>query len=235
MNLETELRALAIDWPPTPQFDPVPRPVLEPPGAKRARRARLLAFAAAVVVAALAAAFAVPQSRGAILRFFHLGAATVRVVDTLPRADERPLSSGLGPVISVAVARRTVETLLLPPLEPPPPLHRTAAEVVSVVFRHDGSPVLLSELEYGGSGALLKKLAADGTSVEPAPVRTAAGLFVSGLFVSGRRHALFFAGQSPRLAGNVLLWEVGRTTYRLEGARLTRDEAIRLAQSLRKG
>jgi hypothetical protein len=230
MNLETELRALAIDWPPTPQFDPVPQPVLEPARAKRARRARLLAFAAVVVVAALAAAFAVPQSRGAILRFFHLGAATVRVVDTLPRADERPLSSGLGPVISVAVARRTVETLLLPPLEPPPPLHRTAAEVVSVVFRHDGSPVLLSELEYGGSGALLKKLAADGTSVEPAPVGTAAGLFVS-----GRRHALFFAGQSPRLAGNVLLWEVGRTTYRLEGARLTRDEAIRLAQSLRKG
>ena len=230
MNLETELRALAIDWPPTPQFDPVPRPVLEPPGAKRARRARLLALAAAVVVAALAAAFAVPQSRGAILRFFHLGAATVRVVDTLPRADERPLSSGLGPVISVAVARRTVETLLLPPLEPPPPLHRTAAEVVSVVFRHDGSPVLLSELEYGGSGALLKKLAADGTSVEPAPVGAAAGLFVS-----GRRHGLFFAGQSPRLAGNVLLWEVGRTTYRLEGARLTRDDAIRLAQSLRKG
>ena len=170
-----------------------------------------------------------PESRGAILRFFHLGAATVRIVDTLPRADERPLASGLGPVVPVAAARRSISGLLVPPLSPVPPLHETGPDVVSLVFRHDGSPVLLSEFASAGRG-YLKKLAADGTSVEAASVAGAPALFVS-----GRRHAVFFAGQSPRLAGNVLIWEVVRTTYRLEGPNLTRDDAIRLAQSLRKG
>jgi hypothetical protein len=220
MNLERELRALPVDWPQTPHFSVVP--------VRQRRRAWLPAVAIAVV-AAVGAAFAVPQSRGALLRFFHLGAATVRVVDTLPRTDERPLASGLGPVSSLADARRSVPALLLPPFEPPPVLHRTVDGLVSVVFEHDGSPVLLSELGSVGPG-YLKKLAADGTNVEPVTVGGA-----QGLFVSGRRHALFFPGQSPRLAGNVLIWEAARTTYRLEGARLRRDDAIRLAQSLRKG
>jgi hypothetical protein len=220
MNLETELRALAIDWPRTPPFELG----LE----RRRRRGRLLA-AAVAAAAAVTAALAVPQSRGAILRFFHLGAATVRIVDTLPRADERSLASGLGPVIPPVAARRSISSLLVPPVEPLPTLHETGPNVVSLVFRHDGSPVLLSEFESAGRG-YLKKLAADGTNVEGASVAGAPALFVS-----GRRHAVFFAGQSPRLAGNVLIWEVARTTYRLEGANLTKDDAIRLAQSLRKG
>ena len=49
--------------------------------------------------------FAVPQSRGAILRFFHLGADTIEFVDTLPPADERPLDAGLGAPVSLADAR----------------------------------------------------------------------------------------------------------------------------------
>jgi hypothetical protein len=225
MNLEAELRALEVDWPRTPAFELELR--LEH---HRRRRGRLLAAAVAAAVAvAVAAALAVPQSRGAILRFFHLGAATVRIVDTLPRAEERPLASGLGPTVPVATARRSISSLLVPPVEPLPPLHETGPDVVSLVFRHDGSPVLLSEFESGGSG-YLKKLAADGTSVVGASVAGAPALFVT-----GRRHAVFFAGQSPRLAGNVLIWEVARTTYRLEGPNLTRDDAIRLAQSLRKG
>jgi len=44
-----------------------------------------------------------------------------------------------------------------------------------------------------------------------------------------------FPRRSPRLAGNVLLWEHGRTTYRLEGPSLARDDAIEFVQSLRKG
>ena len=46
---------------------------------------------------------------------------------------------------------------------------------------------------------------------------------------------IFFAGQSARLAGNVLLWEADGATYRLEGPNLSKVDAISLAQSLRRG
>ena len=217
MNLEAELRALPIDWPPTPQFE-----------LALARRRRRWPLAVAIAAAALAAALAVPESRGAILRFFHLGGATIQVVESLPKAEERPLTSGLGPVVSTVSAKRVVPALLLPPLDPPPALHYTPGNVVSVVFRNEGRPVLLSE--FPGGAVYLKKLAAGGSSVEPAPVGGAPGLWLSGL-----PHVAFFAGQSPRLAGNVLLWSVDGATYRLEGPGLTKARAISLAQSLRRG
>ena len=218
MSLETELRALTIDWPETPHFEL----------ALEERRRRRWPVAAALAAAALAVAFAVPESRGALLRFFHLGGVTIQVVDTLPPAAQRPLTSGLGPVISTASAKRVVPRLLLPPLDPPPPLHYTPGNIVSVVFGHHGHPVLLSELP--GGGGYLKKLASGGSSVEGARVGGAPALWVS-----GPRHVALFRGQSPRLAGNVLLWEAGGATYRLEGPNLRKDEAIRLAQSLRRG
>ncbi len=131
-----ELRALAIDWPQTPQFELALAPA--PP-------ARRWPLAVAIAAAAVAAALAVPESRGAILRFFHLGGVTIEVVDTLPRADERPLDAGLGPVVSVAEARRVHPDLLAAAARPPPPLHETPGNVVSLVFQHEGNPVLLSE------------------------------------------------------------------------------------------
>ena len=58
------------------------------------------------------------------------------------------------------------------------------------------------------------------------------------LWIAGQPHLFFYrdrAGQvrdeSVRLAGNVLLWERGDLTLRLEGA-LGRDEALRIAASL---
>ena len=218
MNLETELRALTIDWPQTPHLEL----------ALERRRRRRWPIAVAIAVAAIAAALAVPESRGAILRFFHLGGATIQVVDTLPHADERPLTAGLGPAISTASAKRVIPRLLLPPIDPSPPIHYTPGRIVSIVFEHAGHPVLLSE--FPGGAVYLKKLASGGSQVDPAPVDGAPGLFIS-----GRRHVTFFAGQSPRLAGNVLLWSIGGATYRLEGPNLTRDSAIELAQSLRRG
>jgi hypothetical protein len=59
------------------------------------------------------------------------------------------------------------------------------------------------------------------------------------IWIEGQPHSFFYrdrAGQPQpedvRLAGNVLLWERGELTVRLEGA-FGRDEAIRLASSLR--
>src|SRR3954469_21217731 len=103
MDLARELTLLDVDWPEAPEL----RLDLAP----RRRRWWIVAVALAAVLA-VAAAFAVPQSRGAILRFFHLGAAHVEVVDTVPPAEQRPLEVGLGQAVSLPVA----ESFFDPPL-----------------------------------------------------------------------------------------------------------------------
>jgi hypothetical protein len=226
MDLAHELSELRehVEWPPTPDL----RPVLEPRGVRRRRRrvvALGLAFAALVAVVA---AFAVPSSRGAILRFFHLGAATIVRVDRLPSAEERPLSTGIGPVISLAEARKRFPgTLLLPPLDPIPPAH-LSGPAVSFLFSYRGEPVLLTEFAIGPG--FMKKFAGSGTNVEGAGFDG-----YPALFISGDVHDFFFPGTSPRLAGNVLLWERQRATYRLESRSLTKEEAVSLARSLTRG
>jgi hypothetical protein len=220
MSLESELRALQVDWPDTPRFR------LEP--ARRRRRTRY-ALAFAIVVAAVGVAFAVPESRGAILRFLHLRGASVEFVGTLPHADERPLTDGLGDVVSLTVARSVIPGLLLPPLDRRPALHFAPGEIISLVFEHRGAPVLLSELR-GGGGSYLKKLASFGTNAEPVRV----GGHV-GIWITGARHVVTYPRRPARLAGDVLLWETRSATYRLEGPSLTKADAIDLAESLRKG
>jgi hypothetical protein len=222
MALESELRALAADvaWPPTPALD-----VDLAPRRRGLRRPTLTA--AAVALAALAAALAVPQSRGAILRFLHLGGVEVAFVERLPAAQERPLAETLGPRIARAEARTLLGgELLLPPLSPPPPLH-AQQQVVSFLLRDRGEPVLLSELSTG-SAAVLQKLAPPGTSVTR--VRVGGD---PGIWLAGERHLVLFPGAPPRLAGHVLVWQHGTTTLRLEGAGLTLARALELARTFR--
>jgi hypothetical protein len=225
MNLEHELSGLAahVEWPPTPELELA----LEPRAARRRRGpALVLAF---VALAAVVAAFAVPQSRGAILHFLHLGAATIVRVDRLPPAEERPLSAGIGPVVSLAKAKGAFYgTLLVPPLDPLPPAHLRGGPSVSFVFSYRGTPVLLSEFPLGGG--FLKKFASGGTSIEGAEVDG-----FPGFWVSGAVHDVYFQGASPRLAGNVLVWEQNGATYRLESASLTKSQTIDLARSLTRG
>src|SRR5207302_4865648 len=184
MNLERELRALEVEWPATPEL----RLVLEP---RRGRSHRPLLAAVALALVALAAAFAVPQSRGAILRFLHLGGESIEFVQTLPPAGERPLGAGLGPPVSESEARASVPALLLPQVAGRLRLHESGG-VVSVVFAHAGRPVLLSELP-SGQGYLLKKLAGT-TNAEWVD-----GRGTSGLWLPGAPHVFFF----PREPGRV--------------------------------
>src|SRR5258707_819962 len=131
MDLANELSALAahVEWPPTPELHLALEPRVAP------RRSRIaLAVAFATLAVAVAAAFAVPQSRAAILRFFHLGAATIGGVARLPAAEERPLAAGIGPAVSLAEAKKAFRgTLLLPPLDPLPPAHLRGGPSVSFV------------------------------------------------------------------------------------------------------
>jgi hypothetical protein len=218
MELEHELRSLEIEWPATPAF----RLVLGEQERRRSRRPFALALVLALV--ALATAFAVPQSRGAILRFLHLGGETIEFVDTLPPAEERPLDANLGIAVSLAEAKLRVPGLLLPP-GGRLPLH-AAGDIVSAVFRYGGGEVLLSEVDTGpNSQPFLKKLAG-GEWVEIEPD-------LWGVWLTGAPHVFFFPREPARLAGNTLVWVKGRTTYRLEGPQLSQEEALELARALR--
>jgi hypothetical protein len=215
MDLERELRALPVDWPATPQF----RPAL-------ARRRRRWPLAVAIAAAAIGAAFAVPQSRGAILRFFDVGADKIQFVNTLPPAQQRSLDAGLGAPLTVTYARAFVSQLLFPPLHPTPTLHRNG-DVISLVFAYRGDPVLLSELR--APGYFLKKLVGGQTNPTWLKVRNGG----SGLWLAGKPHVFFFPHEPARLAGNTLIWQENETTYRLEGPDLTQKTALDLARSLR--
>jgi len=214
MELERELGALAVEWPATPHFR-----------LELARRRRRWPLVAAIALAAIAAVFAVPQSRGAILRFFDIGADRIQLVDTLPPAQERALDAGLGVHTSVALARVFVPQLLFPPLDPRPSLRRSG-DVVSFVFSYNGKPVLLSELR--GQDYFLKKLVGNETNITRLRVRNEG----YGLWLTGKPHIFFFPHEPARLAGNTLVWQESGTTYRLEGPGLSKRGALDLAKSL---
>jgi hypothetical protein len=207
-ELERQLSMLPVEWPPAP--DVAARLALP---ARRRRPAPAVAFA----LVALAAALAVPQSRSAILRFFHLRHVTVERVGTLPPAEERTLTAGLGLPVGDARARAVLGAGFLPAA------HGTLYERGAVVSTLLPGPVLLSEL---GSAGFLKKFATSG--VEWVRVTPA----VQGLWIAGRRHVVLFPSASPRLAGNVLVWATAERTFRLEGRRLTEHEALRLARAV---
>jgi hypothetical protein len=207
-----------IDWPEAP--DVSDRLELGP----RARRPRSLVLALAAVALAVAVAFAVPPARSAILRFLHLGGVTVERVSTLPPAEERPLTAGLGTRASPAEAALVLgHPFLLPPGARGAPLYQQPGMVSAVIATPE--PTLLSELAFTG---LLEKLAAFGTGVEP--LQVAPG--VDGLWLSGAQHVVFGPATPARLAGHVLLWERGGVTFRLEGRHLERERALELAREI---
>jgi hypothetical protein len=193
---------------------------------------RAVAFAAALVAVAFGIAMAVPPARSAILRFFHIGAATVEQVDTLPAAQQRPLAAGLGPPL----ARRPAELrahlrIKLPDLEGPKPTRYYAQPgLVATLLTYQGQPVLLAEMR-DDQVALLKKFTLPSSKVEPVQLGSY-GLWVKGSHVLTWQFGLAETRQiKTRLAGNVLIWLVGNTTYRLEGD-LPKHQMLELARRI---
>jgi hypothetical protein len=191
-----------------------------------------VAVAVALALVALAAAFAVPPARTAILRFFHLGGATVVRVDTLPQPVERSRAAGLGRPVSLEEAQRRASVqLLLPPGERPSRAYLLGDSLVSVPLEAYGKPVLLSEFQSFGPGSL-QKLVTQEANVEPTHVAGAEALWIEGT------HAFEYYGrdgfhEAPvREQGNALLWLHGDLTLRLEGA-LTKAQALELARRTR--
>lgn len=223
-ELERALVALGrdVDFPPTPDLASRVAVRLEP---RRRDRRRVLVLALAVVALAVGIAFAVPPARSAILRFLGFGPVRIELVDTLPRAQERPLSAGLGPRASEREAREALTgRLVLPAGAAHAQLHLAPGPIVSAVLRTAHGDVLLSELA-GDDGLLLKKAAAGATTIEGVSVNGRPGLWLT-----GAAHVFMFPQAPPRLAGNVLLWQTGGLTLRLEGP-LTRAQALAIART----
>ena len=98
-------------------------------------------------------------------------------------------------------------------------------------FRYGGVRLLVSQFRGSERIELVKKLVEPRTTITPVAV---AGQ--QGYFLSGATHFLYLAptdvvqDERIRLARNVLLWQHGRLTLRLEGD-LTVREALLIARS----
>jgi hypothetical protein len=194
------------------------------------RRSVMLGIALAVLLAGTAAA--IPPVRHAIERVFGIHGA---VVERVPKLPPLPRTAGttlhLGRRIPVSDARHAASfTALLPP------------SGVSATYVSDdvaGGRISLTAgrrlvIEFRGtSRPFILKMIAVGTRV----IRTRVG-GQPAVYLEGAPHEVFFldAHGNPRtddvrLAGNVLLWQRGPLTLRIEGARSLRD-ALALARSL---
>jgi hypothetical protein len=235
VNLEQELRGLAVEWPATPDVAGAVRVRLgeEAPRAVRPW-GRPLAVALAVLVAATAAVLTFsPGARSALLELFGIEGATVVRVDELPevRGGER---LDLGERVSLEQARQEVSfRVRLPSGEDVDEvwLDRTIGSgAVTVVWC---CPRVVLTQFRGESTPFVEKRAGPGTTVEYLLVNGR-----QGIWVEGRNHAVMFRDEfgrvqeRPRLARNVLLWEGEGVTLRLEGD-FTKGRALALAGRIR--
>jgi hypothetical protein len=227
---ERELHALAryVDFPAERDLAPAVRTRLT---ARPERRRRALVAALAALVLALAVAFAVPPARSAILRFLHLQGVTIERVDRLPEVrTSRPLD--LGKPIRLGEARGTIRFRpLTSALLGEPDRITWDGRQLWLVYGH--TRLLVSQFLASGVPVYIKKVAEPGTTITPVVVDGGRGFFLS-----GARHFLYLAptgivlDERVRLARNVLLWEHGPLTLRLEGE-LTLAQALRIARSFR--
>jgi len=242
-----ELRRLAqrLRYPPTPD--------LAGTGTRASTGARVpvpgrrgFAWAVAVLVLALLLAFSVPAVRAGILDFFQIGA--VRVFPTAPpagtssplptqtRATDMPELFDLAGETTLEAARAGAGFPILLPTYPadlgPPD---------RVYLQEDGPMVILVWLEPGDSGKpflSLHEIAAGAMTltkmnprvIEETQVNGQYALWAQGPYMLETRNGNrdFFR----LVAGNTLIWEIEKITYRLETS-VPLEEAVKIAESLK--
>jgi hypothetical protein len=228
-ELESALRQLGgeLDFPSTPDLASAIRGRLERP-ARLWQRPAAIALAV-VVVAAIASAFAVPQSRSAILDWLGLRHVSVVHVEKLPVV---PANGGLdlGRRVSLDEAKREAPWLLLPNGDPDSVWVNDSVPggKVSLLW---GTPshvrLLLTELS---GRAYIEKIVDGDTQVERVKIGTAGAWFQGEHVVMFQDRDGRFHDTHARLARNTLVWQQGGVTLRLEGA-LTKAEALRIART----
>jgi hypothetical protein len=217
-ELEQRLVALApaIEFPRTPSLAVAVE--------RRLRRRRVGFLAAAVAGAALVLALVVPPARTALLHLFRVGSEEIHLVERLPEA--RPLAAlDLGERLPLAEAERLAGVRAVLPQDEPDPdaVYARPGELTLLYGTPERVRLLVTELPAGRLPTV-KKVVAPTTHFE---VLSVGGH--TGFWISGPPHVY-----EGRLAGNVLVYERGPLTIRLEG-RLTKREALRLAAALAPG
>lgn len=239
-ELERELRALGRETA-FPAGPDLVEPVLAELG-RRARyrpawsvRRRPLLVAFGVLALAVAAALAVPPARSALAELFRVGGATIERVETLP--DTQP-NARLVPGRPLALAEARARAGFR--IRTPAGCRHCDAVVydgtipggrVTLVWPDERPRLFLMQFQ-GEATPYVEKLASPRTGVRAVSVDG-----VSGYWVAGSPHAVIFRDASGRvilgrrLARNVLLWERGGITYRLEGD-IPLSRALAIARSL---
>jgi len=241
-TLERRLHDLgaALELPPGPDVAAIVALLPERAPARLRVRARLLggparrALAAALALALLAAgtALAVPTSRHAILRGLGLEGVGIERTPQLPAIPPGRLATlDLGRPIALAQARRGAgfAALTTPRASAAYVAHDLPGGRLTLVAGRE----LIFEFRGRLGGPVLAKLL--GTATRAGRVRVNGG---RGAYLSGAPHELFyltptgrFESDAVRLVGNVLIWQQGPLTLRIEGSR-TLGEALALARTL---
>jgi hypothetical protein len=241
-ELELALRGIGadLDWPAEPELEQrVLRRIREAaPIHRRPVPRRALVIALAVLAVIVGAVFAVPQTRAAILEFFHLRGVTIERVRELPTVSvQTGLGTFLGEQVSLQEARERAGFEVVVPKELGEPDEVYFQEsppggMVSFVYGTKEDPrALFTQFAARVDETIFKKVAPD-TKIEPVTVAGQPGFWLEGahFFSYLDRHG-DMQSEQVRLAGNVLLWERATRTLRLE-ADISKEEALRIAESV---
>jgi hypothetical protein len=241
-------------WPETPDFAASIQPRLREAAAPAPRRARRrwpvaspLRAALLALVLTIAVVAAIPPARTTALEWLGLRSARVIKVPRLP--DTRPGAKlRLGRALPLARASSTAGfPVVVPSALGPPAAVRFTREIgagaVTLVYppapglpatRPDGSVGLLLTEFRGASTPYLEKSIAPDTEVRRVAIDGRRGLWLSGGVhaLIARDRTGMIAPETPVLVkGNVLLWDRGGLTFRLE-TRASLARALEVARSL---
>ncbi len=252
LELERALLDLGehLKYPPVPDLSLAVRAHLERQPARQRRRVpflrRKVLYPALAAVAILAAVLAIfPGARSAVASWFQIAGVRIESGGSLPGPLGHNLN--LGERVSLDEAqRRAPFPILVPTL---PGLHYPD-EIYAGTPPFNGRVSLLYAARPGlprasttGAGLLITefqstffagKMIPPGTTVKPIEIGGE-----QGVWIAGHVHVVYYLDQQHtplrdtiRLAGNVLLWQHGSVTVRLEG-RLSQQRATALAQTMR--
>ncbi len=211
-----------------------------------------VAVALIVLVALLSGTLALsPTARRAVADWLGLRGVRIEFTPT-PSASPPPFGTGLnlGEQVSLAEAQARVPFHVViphvPDLGPPDAVYLQAsdfAERVTLLWRaRPGLPkaettgvgLLLTEFRATINEEFLKKIAFEATTLEGVRVNGGAGFWIAGaphqISLVDKDGAV--VPETIRLAGNVLLWEQGDLTVRIESD-LMKDQVLRIAASVR--
>jgi hypothetical protein len=183
---------------------------------------------------------AVPQTRAAILEFFHLRGVTIERVGELPtvplQRDFNKLFLGENVSLDEARDRADFEIVVPEALGDPDGVYfqeTPPGGMVSLVYGTPEHPRALFTQFRGSVEEVIFKKTAAGTQIDSVRVRGEPGYFLSG---NPHEFSYFdthgeYRQEIVRLAGNTLLWERGPLTLRLE-ADINEEEALKIARAV---